>query len=108
MAVNPFASYGNLSACLVWQVHEIYLRVFQWVVRTINQSLRGPASIDESQPLAVAAASEGEGNFIAILDIFGFEKLETNSLEQLLINHTNERLQLFFLQRTVQVPRALM
>ena len=48
-------------------------------------------------------ASDEEQRFIAILDIFGFERLETNSLEQLLINHTNERLQLYFLQNTLQV-----
>ena len=62
----------------------IYDRIFRWIVNRINQLLA---------PTAEEMEDERE---IGILDIFGFEKFERNSFEQLCINLANEQLQFFF------------
>ena len=62
----------------------IYDRIFRWIVNRINQLLA--PTVDEME-------DERE---IGILDIFGFEKFERNSFEQLCINLANEQLQFFF------------
>ncbi|KAG2382959.1 hypothetical protein C9374_004926 [Naegleria lovaniensis] len=62
-------------------VKSMYNRLFDWLVRSINQSLTSKEKIK---------------NFIGVLDIAGFEIFELNSFEQLCINYTNEKLQQFF------------
>uniref|UniRef100_F6XJI4 Myosin heavy chain 3 n=1 Tax=Ornithorhynchus anatinus TaxID=9258 RepID=F6XJI4_ORNAN len=56
-------------------------KLFLWMVTRINQQL------DTKLP---------RQHFIGVLDIAGFEIFEYNSLEQLCINFTNEKLQQFF------------
>ena len=68
---------NNVNALLKY----LYKSVFGWLLRKVNDSM---SSWRED-----AAAT----HFIGILDIFGFEILQTNSFEQLCINYTNERLQ---------------
>ncbi len=63
----------------------VYSELFQWLVNTIN------VNTEEEKP-HVERASEKLG-FIGVLDIYGFEHFQTNSLEQLLINYANESLQ---------------
>ena len=58
----------------------IYVGLFDWIVRTINEEL-GHNKVEESH------------HFIGILDIFGFEVFKLNTFEQLLINYANEALQ---------------
>uniref|UniRef100_A0A8C4TK45 Myosin heavy chain 2 n=1 Tax=Erpetoichthys calabaricus TaxID=27687 RepID=A0A8C4TK45_ERPCA len=59
----------------------VYEKLFSWMVARINQQL------DTKLP---------RQHFIGVLDIAGFEIFEMNSLEQLCINFTNEKLQQFF------------
>merc|ERR1712136_687721 len=60
---------------------SLFARMLDWIVLKVNDSLDTP---------------NPRKNFIGVLDIAGFEIFELNTLEQLLINYTNERLQQFF------------
>ncbi|CAL8302243.1 unnamed protein product [Merluccius merluccius] len=60
---------------------SVYEKMFLWMVVRINQQL------DTRQP---------RQHFIGVLDIAGFEIFDFNTLEQLCINFTNEKLQQFF------------
>ncbi|XP_066520241.1 myosin heavy chain, fast skeletal muscle [Hoplias malabaricus] len=60
---------------------SVYEKMFLWMVVRINEML------DTKQPRQY---------FIGVLDIAGFEIFDFNSLEQLCINFTNEKLQQFF------------
>lgn len=70
----------------------IYGNMFDWLVRTINDSMRSGARLDKS---------------IGCLDIFGFEIFEQNSFEQLCINFTNEMLQQHFNNQTFKLEEAI-
>ncbi|XP_067403819.1 myosin heavy chain, skeletal muscle, adult-like [Emydura macquarii macquarii] len=82
---NEYVTKGQT----VQQVHNsvgalakaVYEKMFLWMVIRINQQL------DTKQPRQY---------FIGVLDIAGFEIFDYNSLEQLCINFTNEKLQQFF------------
>ncbi|CAL9694873.1 unnamed protein product [Knipowitschia caucasica] len=60
---------------------SIYEKLFLWMVIRINQML------DTKQQ---------RNHYIGVLDIAGFEIFDFNTLEQLCINFTNEKLQQFF------------
>ncbi|RKP13419.1 P-loop containing nucleoside triphosphate hydrolase protein [Piptocephalis cylindrospora] len=63
----------------------LYERMFGVLVTHINHGVT-----------TISATALPKKSFIGVLDIAGFEIFESNSLEQLLINYTNERLQQFF------------
>ncbi|XP_069056508.1 myosin-1B-like [Pleurodeles waltl] len=69
--------YNNVGAL----AKSVYEKMFLWMVVRINQQL------DTKQP---------RQHFIGVLDIAGFEIFDFNTLEQLCINFTNEKLQQFF------------
>ncbi|KAK9059944.1 hypothetical protein SSX86_020648 [Deinandra increscens subsp. villosa] len=61
---------------------SIYSCLFDWLVEQINSSL--------------SAGKHHSARSISILDIYGFESFDVNSLEQFCINYANERLQQHF------------
>jgi len=63
----------------------VYSRLFSWLISKCNERLVS----------SVPAAAR-----IYVLDIFGFESFEKNSLEQLCINYANETLQQQFVRDT--------
>ncbi|XP_061788823.1 myosin heavy chain, fast skeletal muscle-like isoform X1 [Nerophis lumbriciformis] len=82
---NEFVTKGQT----VPQVHNsvmalsksVYEKMFLWMVVRINEMLD---------------TKQSRSFFIGVLDIAGFEIFDYNSLEQLCINFTNEKLQQFF------------
>uniref|UniRef100_A0A674MHC1 Myosin heavy chain, fast skeletal muscle-like n=1 Tax=Takifugu rubripes TaxID=31033 RepID=A0A674MHC1_TAKRU len=60
---------------------SVYEKMFLWMVIRINEMLD---------------TKQSRSFFIGVLDIAGFEIFDFNSLEQLCINFTNEKLQQFF------------
>nr|XP_020641637.1 myosin-1B-like [Pogona vitticeps] len=69
--------YNNVGAL----AKAVYEKMFLWMVVRINQQLD---------------TKQSRQYFIGVLDIAGFEIFDYNSLEQLCINFTNEKLQQFF------------
>ncbi|KAL7586260.1 myosin-1 [Lactuca sativa] len=61
---------------------SIYSSLFDWLVEQINKSL--------------STGKHMTGRSISILDIYGFESFDVNSIEQFCINYANERLQQHF------------
>ncbi|XP_076133037.1 myosin-7-like [Alosa pseudoharengus] len=90
--LNPRVKVGNEYIIKGQTVEQVYYavgalakatydRMFKWIVDRINKTLY------------TALARQF---FIGVLDIAGFEIFDFNSLEQLCINYTNEKLQQFF------------
>ena len=69
---------------------EIYNKMFLWIVKKFNFFLN-PEFLKKEEKKTKNI------KYIGLLDIFGFECFEYNSLEQLCINYTNEQLQHLFI-----------
>eukprot|EP00730_Choanoeca_flexa_P016210 TRINITY_DN7615_c0_g1_i1.p1 TRINITY_DN7615_c0_g1~~TRINITY_DN7615_c0_g1_i1.p1 ORF type:complete len:674 (+),score=174.83 TRINITY_DN7615_c0_g1_i1:130-2022(+) len=81
-------------------IKQTYTVLFHWLVEQLNQALGGGTHTDRHRHRSSKA--------IGLLDIFGFESLNVNSLEQLCINLTNERLQSHYIQHLVKAQSALL
>ncbi|XP_022613761.1 unconventional myosin-IXb-like isoform X3 [Seriola dumerili] len=64
---------------------SLYSALFDWIILHINHAMLNRRDMEES----ISCLS------IGVLDMFGFENLQTNSFEQLCINYTNEKLQYY-------------
>ncbi|TDH05911.1 hypothetical protein EPR50_G00127270 [Perca flavescens] len=64
---------------------SLYSALFDWIILHINHAMLNRRDMEAS----VSCLS------IGVLDMFGFENLQTNSFEQLCINYTNEKLQYY-------------
>lgn len=73
---------------------ECYRALFDWLVSKINESTCADSNYSNADRV-------DKYNCISVLDICGFECFETNGYEQLLINHTNERLQKTFTETII-------
>ncbi|CAH0725342.1 unnamed protein product, partial [Brenthis ino] len=69
----------------------VYSRLFDYIVRRINDSIPSSAS----------------AYYIGVLDIAGFEYFQQNSFEQFCINYCNEKLQQFFNERILKNEQEL-
>jgi len=77
----------------------MYSLLFKWIIMKCNQAL--------GEGFHGLADGDSEVfQFLGVLDIAGFESFETNLLEQLLINLSNEKLQQFFNQRVFKSELA--
>jgi myosin-5 len=75
----------------------VYGRMFDWLVERINASMAKTSG----------KAATQQGQYIGILDIFGFEIFKHNSFEQLCINFTNEMLQQHFNNNTFKLEEEI-
>mmetsp|Transcript_76768 Transcript_76768/g.148280 ORF Transcript_76768/g.148280 Transcript_76768/m.148280 type:complete len:1301 (-) Transcript_76768:29-3931(-) len=84
-------------------IKALYKRLFEQTVQRINKSF------EELRPKGKSTHEDGEEvwNHIGILDIYGFERLQRNSFEQLCINLANERLQQYFVENVLVAEQSL-
>ncbi|KAF2354635.1 Myosin head motor domain [Trinorchestia longiramus] len=79
------------SACMQLLYHSL----FQHLIQLVNAQI-------------AAAPGHCWTHFIGLLDVYGFESFEHNSLEQLCINYANERLQQAFTQSFLRTEQQVL
>jgi len=79
-------------------IKALYKRLFERLVQRINSSFGEWRQAPEE---------DDQWHQIGILDIYGFERLQRNSFEQLCINLANERLQQYFVENVLVAEQDL-
>uniref|UniRef100_A0AAQ5XP86 Myosin IXb n=1 Tax=Amphiprion ocellaris TaxID=80972 RepID=A0AAQ5XP86_AMPOC len=74
---------------------SLYGALFDWIILHINHALLNRRDMEES----ISCLS------IGVLDMFGFENLQTNSFEQLCINYSHETLQYYINQNIFKLEQ---
>ncbi|KAM0043817.1 putative myosin ATPase [Helianthus debilis subsp. tardiflorus] len=69
----------------------VYESLFNWLIQEVNTSLKGN--------------TQHTRHTISILDAYGFESLQRNSLQQLFINYADERLQQHFIRHLCKLEQ---
>lgn len=73
---------------------DLYEKLFVWLVKKLNFTIIPKEDLQSHVDFSLLEKSRCA---IGLLDIFGFEVLKTNSLEQFCINYTNEKLQQLYI-----------
>lgn len=80
----------------------LYERLFNFLVGFMNEVLEQKEK-QSHQKRKVKQIS----THLGVLDIFGFENFSLNSLEQLLINYTNEKLKTFSMLHLIKIEQEM-
>lgn len=96
--MSPCVRKEDCEARLHSLISTIYEKLFHQVVNDLNKMFGKHSSSNNSfssgsSPVNSLNLSDVETSCISILDLYGFENLEFNHLEQLCINYANERIQ---------------
>ena len=86
---QAFNSAAAAADCRDALAKALYCKLFDWLVARMNAAMRCCNAADAACP---------PQHTLGLLDIYGFEVFENNSLEQLCINYANEKLQAGFIQ----------
>lgn len=84
--VSKFRSPYEVRLIIDALAKDCFDKVFNWMVRKCNTAL-----------LPLEEIPSNLKNSFGLLDIFGFECFEMNSIEQFCINYTNEKLQYLYI-----------
>lgn len=94
-----FDAAGSLAAAESF-AKDIYSKLFDWVVKYLNLALLPPREQESGQN------PDSLYNKIGLLDIFGFEIFNFNSIEQLCINFTNEKLHQLYIEYVFKLEQT--